>query len=111
MRVIRRYQSKNWSICNYEISATSEFQRLRQYEFPIRTGFELEHIHHGLQIDRAIDMGEKFSCKIHAWFPAQFRAQEYRFNHQQYHVMLTGENDVGYADNLVRFGTVDEALP
>ena len=42
-------------------------------EFPIWAGFELERIHHGIQIDRAVDMGEKFSHKIHTWLPAQFR--------------------------------------
>jgi hypothetical protein len=79
-------------------------------EFPIRSGFEVNNLEHGIQIDWAIDVRKKFGCKVRAGIPAQFRGQTLRINYQQYQAMLTGKNKVGYAQNLVRFRAMNEAL-
>ena len=79
-------------------------------KFPIRSGFEVDNMHHGIQIDRAIDMGKKFGRKVRAWIPAQFRGKTPRVDHQQHQAMLTGKGKIGYAQDLIHFGAMDEAL-
>ena len=79
-------------------------------KFSIRARFEVEHMLHGFQVERTVDVGKQLVGFIRARFPAKLGLELSRVNLQDHQTVLVGIVRIGYAQNLIYFGAMDETL-
>jgi hypothetical protein len=75
-----------------------------------RVRFEIQDLDNCLQVDRTVNVREQLVGLIRTRLIPDLGHEPQRVNDQQYQSVLAGEERIGNAQDLVRFGAMDEAL-